>query len=418
MKVLIVGGGGRCHALVTVCKKSKLVNEVFCAPGNAGMKGLCTLVNISDTDIYKLKDFAIKMKIDLTIVGPEVPLSMGIVDLFQSENLKIFGPTKRAAEIESSKEFAKDLMKKYNVPTAKYETFSDFEKAKEYIEKTGVPTVIKFDGLAYGKGVVVAESMEKAVESLDNMLKKKIFGEGKVVIEEFLEGPEFSFMCLVQGDIVIPLDIAQDHKREGEGDTGENTGGMGAYSPVPFISKDDVKFTYENVMKKVAVSMIEEGREFSGVLYGGLIKTTEGIKVIEFNARFGDPETEVVLPRLESDLVDIICQLLERKDPKVKFSNEVSLGVVLASKGYPRTYEKGKEIKGLKIEENIFHMGTKFHDEKFLTNGGRVLFVVGKGKTFIEAQKDAYNLVAKIDCENLYYRKDIGYQVINFKEKI
>ncbi len=416
MRILVIGGGGRCHALVNKIAKSKLSDKIFCAPGNAGMEGICELVHIADNDIEHLRDFAINEDIDLTIVGPEVPLSMGIVDEFAKYNKLAFGPSKKAARIESSKEFAKDLMKKYNVPTADYATFDNFADAKAYIEKVGAPIVLKFDGLAFGKGVVIAETLEKAVATAKSMLEEKIFGEGKLVVEEFLTGPEFSFMCLVNGETVVPLDIAQDHKREGDGDTGENTGGMGAYSPVPFIAKEDVDWTYENIMKVVAKAMILEESKFTGVLYGGLMKTPKGIKVIEFNARFGDPETEVVLPRMKSDLVEVIMDLMSGKTPTVEFSEEVTLGVVLASKGYPRAYEKGIEIKGLdKVNTEVFHMGTKRTDGMLVTNGGRCLFVLGHGKTFKEAQDNAYAEIAKIDCDGLYNRTDIGYQVINFK---
>ena len=418
MRVLIIGGGGRCHALVYSASKSNLVDEVFCAPGNDGMVGMAKLVNIADNDIFALRDFARDNKIDLTIVGPEIPLSMGIVDEFEKVGLKVFGPSKLASRIESSKEFAKDLMKKYNVPTAEYETFSDFEKASTYIDKMGAPIVIKFDGLAYGKGVVIAQTEEDAKNTCSDMLVKKIFGEGKIVIEEFLTGPEFSFMCLVNGDIVLPLDIAQDHKREGDGDTGLNTGGMGAYSGVPFIEKEDVDYSMEKVMKVVANAMIEEGCPFKGVLYGGLMKTPKGIKVIEFNARFGDPETEVVLPRLDCDIIDVIDKLIDGTASEIAFKDEVSLGVVMATCGYPRNYSKGAVIEGLEnIDVPVFHMGTKLVDGKYTINGGRVLFILGQGKTFKEAQEKAYEAVSKVNCDNLYCRSDIGYQVIDFSKE-
>ncbi len=417
MKVLIIGGGGRCHALVYSASKSKRVSKVFCAPGNDGMIGMAELVKISDSDIFALRDFALENKIDLTIVGPEIPLSMGIVDEFEKVGLKVFGPSKLASKIESSKEFAKDLMKKYNVPTAEYETFDNYQLACNYIDKMGAPIVIKFDGLAYGKGVVIANTVAEAKETCDNMLVKKIFGEGKIVVEEFLTGPEFSFMCLVNGEIVLPLDIAQDHKREGDGDTGLNTGGMGAYSGVPFIDSKDIDYSMEKIMKVVANAMINEGCLFKGVLYGGLMKSPKGIKVIEFNARFGDPETEVVLPRLDCDIIDVIDKLIDGVASEITFKDEVSLGVVMATCGYPRDYSKGAVIEGLEdIDVPIFHMGTKLVDGKYTINGGRVLFVLGRGKTFKEAQIKAYEAVSKVKCDNLYCRSDIGYQVINYNK--
>ncbi|MEG1804960.1 MAG: phosphoribosylamine--glycine ligase [Clostridia bacterium] len=415
MDILIIGGGGRCHALVETARKSPLVNKIYCAPGNDGMTNAIQ-VPIKDDDISALRRFAMELNIGLTIVGPEVPLAMGIVDEFEKVGLNIFGANKAAARIESSKEFAKDLMKKYHIPTADYETFEDFDKAVEYINKVGAPIVIKFDGLAYGKGVVIAETKTEAIETIEDMLVKKVFGDGKIVVEEFLTGPEFSLMCLVDGETVIALDIAQDHKREGDGDTGANTGGMGAYSGVPFITKDDVNYAMEHIMKPVAAAMIEEKSRFSGVLYGGLMKTPNGIKVIEFNARFGDPETEVVLPRMKSDLIQTILDLKNGLSPEVEFSDEVALGVVLATVGYPRHYEKGYVIEGLEnVNVPVFHMGTKLVDWKYTTNGGRVLLVLGMGKTFVEAKEQAYREIAKIHCDGLYCRSDIGYQVINFK---
>lgn len=416
MDILIVGGGGRCHALSKCVRKSQLVEKIYCAPGNDGMKDSAITVDIGDSDIEALCDFALQNQIGLTIVGPEVPLSKGIVDLFEKNGLTVFGPTKKSAQIESSKEFAKDLMKKYNIPTADYETFADYECAENYIKKVGAPIVLKFDGLAYGKGVVICQSVEEALATAKEMLVEKVFGEGRIVVEEFLQGVEFSFMCLVEGETVIPLDIAQDHKREGDGDTGLNTGGMGAYSGVPFITEEDVHFSFENIMKPVAKALIDEGARFGGVLYGGLMKTEKGIKVIEFNARFGDPETEVVLPRLKSDLVQVILDLKNGKTPIVEFDDEVALGVVLATVGYPRTYKRGYVIEGLEnVETDVFHMGTKQIDGQFVTNGGRVLLVVGKGKTFKQAKENAYSEIAKIRCDGLYFRSDIGYQAINFE---
>lgn len=411
MKILVIGSGGREHAICHQLSLSKHKPEIFAAPGNAGMNAKC--VNIKVTDKEALLKFALENKIDLTVVGPEASLATGIVDLFMENGLKIFGPKKNAAIIEGSKEFAKDLMKKYGIPTAGYETFSNFDEAKAYVLKKGAPIVIKYDGLAAGKGVVVALTLEDAIKALEDMLLDKTFGDASVVIEDYLEGPEFSLMAFVNGNKVFPMVIAQDHKRAYDNDLGPNTGGMGAYSPVPIISDSEVKFAIKEIMQKTADAMVKENRPFLGVLYGGLMKTKDGIKVIEFNARFGDPETEVVLPRLNSDFVDVILDLIDGKDLNLDWDKNPRLGVVMASKGYPGSYQKGFEIKGLEKCDLVFHMGTKKENDKYYTDGGRVLLVVGKGATLKEAQKDAYNNVNKIECENLFYRKDIGYQVCN-----
>ena len=414
MKILIIGRGGREHALAWKVSKSPLVKELYCAPGNPGMAQLSTLVDINETDYQKLLDFSIDNQIDLTICGPEVPLIDGIVDLFKKHNQKIFGPRSNAAIIEGSKDFAKELMEKYNIPTAAYQTFTDYKEASSYVNEQGAPIVIKYDGLAAGKGVVVALTLEEADIALRDMLLDTKYGEGKVVIEEFLEGPEFSLMALVNGDIVIPLDIAQDHKRAYDNDLGPNTGGMGAYSSVPIISKADIDYAIQNIMIPTAKAMVKEGRSFTGLLYGGLIKTRQGPKVIEFNARFGDPETEVILPRLKTDLVEVILELLNSKIVELNWDSKQTVGVVLASKGYPSTYEKGYEISNLEnVENTIFHMGTKSEDGLIKTNGGRVLFVVGSGDNLKAAQTDAYQAVRKINCDNLFYRTDIGNNSIN-----
>ena len=411
MKILVIGSGGREHAICHQLSLSKHKPEIFAAPGNAGMNAKC--VNIKVTDKETLLKFALENKIDLTVVGPEASLATGIVDLFMENGLKIFGPKKNAAIIEGSKEFAKDLMKKYGIPTAGYETFSNFDEAKAYVLKKGAPIVIKYDGLAAGKGVVVALTLDDAIKALEDMLLDKTFGDASVVIEDYLEGPEFSLMAFVNGNKVFPMVIAQDHKRAYDNDLGPNTGGMGAYSPVLIITDSEVKYAIKEIMQKTADAMVMENRPFLGVLYGGLMKTKDGIKVIEFNARFGDPETEVVLPRLNSDFVDVILDLIDGKNLNLDWDKNPRLGVVMASKGYPGSYQKGFEIKGLENTDLVFHMGTKKDYDKYYTDGGRVLLVVGKGATLKEAQKDAYNNVSKIECENLFYRKDIGYQVCN-----
>lgn len=409
MKILVVGSGGREHAIVHSLSLSKHNPIIYAAPGNAGMNA--TRVNISVTDKEALLKFALDNKIDLTVVGPEASLATGIVDLFRENGLKIFGPTKDAAIIEGSKEFAKDLMKKYDIPTANYETFNNYEDAKAYIIKHGAPIVIKYDGLAAGKGVVVALTLDEALSAIKDMMLDKTFGDANVVIEDYLEGPEFSLMAFVNGTKVFPMVLSQDHKRAYDNDLGPNTGGMGAYSPVPIITESDFKYAVKEIMNKTALAMVEENRPFTGVLYGGLMKTKDGIKVIEFNARFGDPETEVVLPRLKSDFVDVILDLLDGKDLDLVWDKNPRLGVVMASKGYPGKYSKGFEIKGLENTDLVFHMGTKEKNGKYYTDGGRVLLVIGSGKTLKDAQADAYKNVKKIECENLFYRNDIGHQV-------
>ena len=408
-KVLVVGSGGRCHAIVKALKRSPRVGKIYCAPGNAGIAEDAECVAIGVEDVDALVKFVGDNAIDMTVVGPEAALAVGLVDALEAAGHKAFGPTKAAARIESSKEFAKQIMAKYGVPTSGYEAFDDFEKAWDYVKNRPLPAVIKYDGLAAGKGVVVALSYEEAEAALRDMLLDSSFGKGRVVVEDFLAGPEFSFMCVVSGNKVYPLAMAQDHKRAYDGDKGPNTGGMGAYSPVPFVT-DEVRATALNeIMQRTADAMVSEGVPFKGVLYGGLILTEDGPKVIEFNARFGDPETEVVLPRLESDFYDLVEAAVEGRDCETKWSPEAYLGVVLASKGYPGHYDKGAEIKGLdKVDAEVYHMGTKRDGDKVLTAGGRVLMVVGKGKTVAEANENAKREIEKIDCPNLFHRTDIG----------
>lgn len=409
MKVLVIGGGGREHAIVHALSKSKLVTEIYAAPGNAGIAKLAVCVNIKDTDIDNLVAFAKDEKIDLVVVGPEASLALGVVDRMNDEEIKVFGPTKAAAQIESSKQFAKDIMKKYNIPTAGYNVFTNYEDALKFVEKNSFPTVIKYDGLAAGKGVVIASNLDEAKTALKDMLLDEKFGnDDKVVIEDYLEGPEFSFMCFVDGANVYPLQLAQDHKRAYDNDLGPNTGGMGAYSPLPFITKEDYDFAYNEIMKKTADALVKEKVPFKGVLYGGLMKTKQGIKVIEFNSRFGDPETEVVLPRLTSDIFEAFNAIIDGKEPILTWDENYTIGIVLASKGYPGDYKKGFIIEGADSDD-IYHMGTKIDDDgNLVTNGGRVLFAVAKGKTLEEANKKALAMVDKIKCENLYHRTDIG----------
>ena len=409
-----MGSGGRCHAIVDALSRSPQVEKIYCAPGNAGIAEQAECVAIGVTDVEGLVTFAKEQSIDLTVVGPEAALAVGIVNRFAECGLKAFGPTKEAAQIESSKEFAKRLMAKYQIPTAGYEAFDEFEAAWEYVKARPLPAVIKYDGLAAGKGVVVAESYDQAEEALRDMLLDESFGKGRVVVEDFLDGPEFSFMCVVSGQKVYPLAMAQDHKRAYDGDKGPNTGGMGAYSPVPFVTEEIESVALEQIMKPTAAAMVAEGVPFCGVLYGGLILTTEGPKVIEFNARFGDPETEVVLPRLKSDIYELFDAAIEGRDHQTEWSEEAYLGVVMASKGYPGSYAKGAVIGGLEsVSSHIYHMGTASKDGKFVTAGGRVLMVVGKGATLTDAHAMAMADVAKVECDELFWRSDIGHKVLN-----
>ena len=411
-KVLVVGSGGREHAIVDALCRSAQVDKLFCAPGNAGIAAQAECVAIKDTDVEGLKNFAVEQGIDLTVVGPEAALAAGVVDAFRAAGLKIFGHTKAATRIESSKEFAKQLMVKYNIPTAAYEAFDNYEQAKAYVDRTGVPTVLKYDGLAAGKGVVVAMTEQEADEALRDMLLDESFGKGRVVIEEYLEGPEFSLMCFVCGDKLYPMPVAQDHKRAYDGDKGPNTGGMGAYTCLPFITDEDMEYAMEKVMHPTAAAMVAEGCPLTGVLYGGLMKTPNGIKVIEFNARFGDPETEVVLPLISSDICDIfeaVATGTEAAEPT--WETLATLGIVLASKGYPGSYEKGFAIKNLEaVDGMIYHMGTANKDGEIVTAGGRVMIVVCKAETLAAAHAKANAEVAKIECENLFYRTDIGHK--------
>ena len=415
-KVLVVGRGGREHALAWKLSTSERVRTVYVAPGNAGMKNAATTVDIDENDFDALIAFAKKEGVTLTVVGPEVPLVGGIVDAFEREGLRIFGPTSKAAAIEGSKSFAKELMKKRGVPTADYETFGDFDLAARHVEKADMPVVIKADGLAAGKGVTIAQTPEEAMAALREALPGGRFGAASqpVVVEKFLEGEEFSFIAMVNGGEVYPMALSQDHKRAFDGDLGPNTGGMGAYSPVPQIDAATVKTATEEILIKTAKAMIAEGRPFTGFLYAGLIATKDGPKVIEFNARLGDPEAQALLPRLESDLFEAITTLLDRAgDPALKWSEDAAIGVTLGSKGYPGAYSTGFPIDGLddlKDDTLVFHGGTDCVDGRCVTNGGRVLVVARKAPTLALAQKEAYGEIAKIKCDNLFFRGDIGWR--------
>lgn len=409
MKVLVVGSGGRCHAIVEALGRSPQVDKIFCAPGNAGIASLAECVAIKETDVEKLCVFARDNDVELTVVGPEVALEAGIADYFKANGLRIFGPTKGAARIETSKEFAKELMQKYDVPTASFRTFGNYDEALAYVKAGSLPTVLKYDGLAAGKGVVIAETLEQADEALRDMLLDSKFGQGRVVVEEYLEGPEFSLMCFVNGHDVYPMPVAQDHKRAYDGDKGPNTGGMGAYTQLPFITADDLDYAMNSIMRRTADALVAEGAPFCGVLYGGLMKTPQGIKVIEFNARFGDPETEVVLPRMKSDICQAFCDVADGRTPSIEWHDFATLGIVLASKGYPGSYEKGFAIEGLDaVDGSVYHMGTAMKDGGYVTSGGRVMIVVCKADSLREAQAKAAAEVAKIKCDNLFHRSDIG----------
>ncbi|WP_332633278.1 phosphoribosylamine--glycine ligase [Halalkalibacter flavus] len=418
MKVLIIGSGGREHAIAWKVAQSNQVSEVFVAPGNEGMVDVATPVQINENDFDGLIAFAKEQEIGLTIVGPEVPLLGGVVDRFQEEGLRIFGPKKEAAMLEGSKSFAKSIMKKYNIPTGSYETFTDYDEAVAYVKKQGAPIVIKADGLAAGKGVVVAMTEEEAINALSSMLMDLVFGEAsaQVVIEEYLEGEELSLMAFVHHDKVIPMVGAQDHKRALDGDQGPNTGGMGAYSPVPQFSSEDVAEAVEKVLQPTADALIKEGTPFTGILYAGLMMTSAGPKVIEFNTRFGDPETQVVLPRLNSDLVEVYTSLLDGKTPTLEWSEDEVVGIVLASEGYPGSYKKGTVIEGLEeLEEDmlVFHAGTKKEEGKWKTNGGRVLLIATKKASLLKAQQRVYDQVKKVSTDGLFYRKDIAHKAIS-----
>lgn len=415
MRVLVIGGGGRCHAIVDALTRSPQVDKIFCAPGNAGIAAQAECVPLKDTDVEGLLQFAKDNAVDLTVVGPEAALAAGVADAFREAGLRIFGHSKAATRIESSKEFAKEIMAKYGVPTAAYRAFSDYGEAAAYVKSRPLPAVLKYDGLAAGKGVVVAGSYDEADAALRDMLLDDRFGKGRVVVEDYLEGPEFSLMCFVSGREVRPMVLAQDHKRAFDGDRGPNTGGMGAYSPLPFITAEDEAFAMREVMQRTADAMADEGCPLTGVLYGGLMKTRDGVKVIEFNARFGDPETEVVLPRLKSDIAEIFAAVAdgEPMPERLEWHDFATLGIVLASKGYPDAYEKGHEIKGLEsVEGTVYHMGTRAEGGKVLTAGGRVLFVVGRGATLEEARDAALRDVGRVECDNLFHRSDIGHWAI------
>ncbi|MCM3115489.1 phosphoribosylamine--glycine ligase [Neobacillus sp. MER 74] len=415
MKVLVIGGGGREHAIVWKLSQSPKVTQIYCAPGNPGIAELAECVSIAVSDIQKLADFAQKEQIDLTFVGPEEPLSLGIVNYFKEQGLAVYGPSKEAALIEGSKAFAKDLMMKYQIPTAKYASFTNYEDALAFVRGEGAPIVIKADGLAAGKGVVVAKTLEEAEEALQSMMKEVSFGSAgaRVVVEEFLEGEELTLLAFVNRTTVKAMVPAQDHKPVNDGDKGPNTGGMGTYAPLPHIDSSMVERIIHEIVQPTAKAMVEEGSPFEGILYTGLMLTKSGPKVIEYNARFGDPETQVVLPLLETDLLDILLASLtgELENVEVKWKDQSAVCVIMSSAGYPGAYEKGQVIKGLEhitYPTIAFHAGTTSKDGEILTNGGRVLGITAIGDHLQEARDLAYQSVEKVSFIGAHYRTDIG----------
>jgi phosphoribosylamine--glycine ligase len=425
MKVLVVGSGGREHAIVTSVAKSSRVDKIYCAPGNAGIAALAECVPIAAMEFDKLVKFAKEKAIDLTIIGMDDPLVGGIVDVFEAEGLRVFGPRKNAAILEGSKAFSKDLMKKYHIPTAAYENFTDPQAALDYLETAKMPIVLKADGLALGKGVLICETLEEAKAGVKEIMEDKKFGTAgnTMVIEEFMTGREVSVLSFVDGKTIKIMSSAQDHKRAGDGDTGLNTGGMGNFSPSPFYTPEVDEFCQKYIYQPTVDAMAAEGRPFSGVIFFGLMLTEDGPKVLEYNARFGDPEAQVVLPRLENDIIDVMEACIDGKldDLDLKFSDEAAVCVVLASDGYPVSYEKGLPITGLRAFDGkddyfCFHAGTKFDENgTIVTNGGRVLGVTALGKDLKEARKKAYEATEWVNFANKYMRHDIGKAIDEVK---
>ena len=417
MKVLIVGSGGREHAIATTVKKSKRVDKIYCAPGNAGIGQIAECVPIGAMEFDKLVDFAKKESIDLTIVGMDDPLVGGIVDEFEKAGLKVFGPRKNAAILEGSKAFSKDLMKKYGIPTARFENFTDADKAIEYIRNGKFPIVLKADGLALGKGVLICNNLEEALAGVDTIMRDKKFGDAgnTMVVEEFMTGREVSVLSYVDGKTVKIMSSSQDHKRAYDGDKGPNTGGMGTFSPSPFYTDEVDEFCRKNIYQPTVDAMAKEGREFKGIIFFGLMLTDDGPKVLEYNARFGDPEAQVVLPRMKNDIIEVMEACIDGTLDQIdlEFEDNAAVCVVLASDGYPVKYDKGFEISGLEKfdgsdEYFCFHAGTKNENGKIVTSGGRVLGVTAKGKDLKTARENAYRATDWIDFDNKYKRNDIG----------
>ncbi len=423
MNILVVGSGGREHAICYKIAQSPKADKIYCAPGNAGIASVAECVDIGAMEFEKLAAFAREKAIDLTVIGMDDPLVGGIVDVFEKEGLRVFGPDKKAAILEGSKSFSKDLMKKYDIPTAGYEVFTDADKACEYLESADYPIVLKADGLALGKGVLICNTKEEALEGVDTIMRDKKFGDAgnTMVIEEFMTGREVSVLSFVDGKTIKIMSSAQDHKRAGDGDTGLNTGGMGTFCPSPFYTDEVDKFCREHIYQKTVDAMKAEGREFKGVIFFGLMLTTKGPRVLEYNARFGDPEAQVVLTRMENDIVDIFERCIDGTlgEVELKFSDKASVCVMLASDGYPLSYEKGFEITGLDEFDKhegyfCFHSGTKFNEDgKIVTNGGRVLGITALGNDLKEARANAYKATEWVEFKNKYMRTDIGKAIEN-----
>ncbi len=417
MKIMVVGGGGREHAIIKKIKENKEVTEIFALPGNGGMAKDATLVDIGAKDIEKIVEFAVANAIDYAVVAPDDPLVLGCVDALEEKGIHCFGPKANAAIIEGSKVFSKNLMKKYGIPTAAYEVFNDMEKALEYLEAAPIPTVIKADGLALGKGVIIANTREEAKQAVVSMMQDKMFGTSgdNIVIEEFLTGPEVSVLSFTDGKTVVPMISSMDHKRAGDNDTGLNTGGMGTIAPNPYYTKEVAEECMKKIFLPTIDAMNKEGRTFKGCLYFGLMLTPNGPKVIEYNCRFGDPETQVVLPLLESDLLTIMKATTNGTlaDTEVKFSEKSACCVIMASKGYPVSYDKGFEMNiPESIEGNVYVAGASLKDGKLLTNGGRVLGVTAVEENLKDAVKASYELVKQISFDNAFYRNDIGAKAL------
>ncbi len=415
MKIMVVGGGGREHAIIKKLKENSKIDEIFALPGNGGIAKDATCVDIKATDIASIVDFAKNNNIEFAVVAPDDPLVLGAVDELEAIGIPCFGPRKNAAIIEGSKVFSKNLMKKYNIPTAKYEVFDNADDALKYMETAPIPTVIKADGLALGKGVIIAMTREDAIDGIKSIMQDKIFGASgnNIVIEEFLEGPEVSVLSFTDGQTVVPMISSMDHKRALDGDLGLNTGGMGTVAPNPYYTKDIAEECMKTIFKPTIDAMNKEGRSFSGCLYFGLMITKDGPKVIEYNCRFGDPETQVVLPLLKSDLFEIMLKIADKKldEAEVEFSDESACCVVMASNGYPKSYETGKELT-MPVDKNIYVAGAKLDGEKLLTAGGRVLGVTEVADTLENAINKAYETVKEVSFENAYYRKDIGQKAL------
>ena len=420
MNILLIGGGGREHSIAEALSKSSKINELHCIPGNAGIEKIASCHNYDISNQQEILNFCENNNIDIVFIGPEIPLVEGLADYLNRNSFFTFGPNQKAAKLEGSKSFTKDMCKKYNIPTATYETFSNAKDALVYIDNHSIPLVIKVDGLAAGKGVIIAETRDHAINSVNEIFSGKFGNAGdEIVIEEFLDGEEASYFIISDGESFIPLTSAQDHKRIGDGDIGLNTGGMGAYSPAPIMNKELEEKTINKIIKPTIKAMNDYGSPYIGILYAGLMIKDNEPKLIEYNVRFGDPECQVIIPRLENDLVELLVNVKEKNldNYTLKWKENFAITVVLAAKGYPESYETGDEIKGLDVIDNIddveiFHAGTKNKNNKIITSGGRVLNINGYGKNLVDAKEKAYSLVKKINWSGCYYRKDIGWKAL------